>query len=50
VLIEEKFFTARAYFLIDRRGTVRWQHTETELGHRRDDAELLRQIATLEKS
>jgi peroxiredoxin len=50
VLIEEKFFTARAYVLIDRRGIVRWQHTEAELGHRREDAELLRQIATLEKS
>lgn len=29
-------------------GKVRWQHTEAELGERRDDAELLRQIAALE--
>src|SRR2546425_845984 len=48
VLIEEKFFTQRAYFLIDRAGQTRWQHTEAELGQRRDDTELLRQIATLE--
>src|SRR3989441_5094945 len=48
VLIEDKFFTQRAYVLIDRTGRIRWQHTEAELGHRRDDAELLRQIATLE--
>jgi peroxiredoxin len=48
VLIEEKFFTQRAYVLIDRAGRIRWQHTESELGHRRDDAELLRQIAALE--
>ncbi len=47
-LIEEKFFTQRAYFLIDRAGTIRWQHTEAELGRRREDAELLRQIAALE--
>src|SRR5213083_2146620 len=45
---KEKFFTQRAYFLIDRAGQIRWQHTEAELGQRRDDTELLRQIATLE--
>jgi alkyl hydroperoxide reductase subunit AhpC len=48
VLIEDKFFARRAYFLIDRAGQIRWQHAEAELGHRRDDAELLRQIAALE--
>lgn len=47
VLIEEKFFTQRAYFLIDRAGKLRWEHIEAELGHRRDDAELLRRIAAL---
>ena len=49
VLIEDKFFTERAYFLIDRAGRIRWRHVEVELGHRRDDADLLRQIAALEK-
>ncbi|HEY6784569.1 MAG TPA: redoxin domain-containing protein [Gemmatimonadales bacterium] len=46
-LIEEKFFSKRAYFLIDRAGVLRWTHTEAELGHRREDAELLAQIAAL---
>lgn len=47
VLLEDKFFTKRAYFLIDRQGILRWQHIEAELGHRREDDELLRQIAAL---
>jgi peroxiredoxin len=46
-LIEEQFFSKRAYFLIDRAGVLRWTHTEAELGHRREDAELLAQIAAL---
>ena len=46
-LLEEKFFSKRAYFLIDRAGVLRWTHTEAELGHRREDAELLAQIAAL---
>ena len=48
VLLEEKFHSNRSYFLIDRAGLLRWHHTELELKHRRDDAELLRQIAQLE--
>jgi alkyl hydroperoxide reductase subunit AhpC len=47
VLLEDKFFSKRAYFLIDREGRLRWRHIEAELGHRRDDAELLRQIDAL---
>ena len=46
-LIEEKFFAKRAYFLIDRAGMLRWAHTEAELGHRREDSELLERIAAL---
>jgi peroxiredoxin len=46
-LLEEKFFSRRAYFLIDKQGVLRWAHTEAELGHRRDDDELLAQIAAL---
>ncbi len=50
VLLEDKFFSKRAYFLIDRQGVLRWQHVETELGQRRDDDELLRQIqATVQR-
>ncbi len=47
VLDEEKFFTRRAYFLIDKQGVLRWKHVEAELGHKRDDKELLEQIDTL---
>lgn len=46
-LLEDKFFSRRAYFLIDKQGILRWSHTEAELGHRRDDDELLAQIAAL---
>ena len=50
VLLEDKFFAKRAYFLIDRQGVLRWQHVEAELGHRRDDDDLLRQIqATVQR-
>ena len=47
VLLEDRFFSARAYFLIDKQGTLRWMHVEARLGDRRDDAELLRVIASL---
>ena len=46
-LLADKFFSKRAYFLIDRDGMLRWQHTEAQLGDRREDEELLRQIAAL---
>jgi len=44
VLDEDKFFTKRAYFLVDKQGVVRWKHVEAELGHSRSDAELLAAI------
>ena len=47
VLLEDRFFSKRAYFLIDRAGILRWRHIEAELGSKRDDAELLAQIAHL---
>ena len=47
VLLEDRFFSKRAYFLLDRHGVVRWAHVEAELGARREDAELLRQIRAL---
>lgn len=48
VLLPDKFFAKRAYFLIDKQGVLRWSHTELELGHKREDGELLRQIAALD--
>jgi len=47
VLIEEKNHSQRAYFLVDKQGVLRWSHVESELGQRRDDAELLAEIAKL---
>jgi peroxiredoxin len=47
VLHEGKFYSNRAYFLIDRGGRLRWAYQETDNKQRRDDAELLRQIKEL---
>ena len=44
VLDEEKFFTKRAYFLVDKSGIVRFKHVEAELGHSRTNEELLAEI------
>ena len=44
VLDEEKFFTKRAYFLVDKTGVVRWKHVEPELGMSRTNEELLAEI------
>ena len=44
VLDEEKFFTKRAYFLVDKSGVVRFKHVEAELGHSRTNEELLAEI------
>ena len=44
VLLEDKFFAKRAYILIDRDGIVRWTFEEAELGHRRENGELLQQL------
>lgn len=47
VLLEDQYFSKRAYFLIDRKGVVRWKHIEAELGQRRQNAEILAEIAKL---
>lgn len=44
VLFEDKFFSTRAYFLLDDKGVIRWEHVEANPGERRQDAELLEQI------
>ena len=46
-LLDEQFFSKRAYVLIDKTGTVRWTHEERELGQRRENDELLAQLAAL---
>ena len=47
VLIEERFYSNRAYFLIDREGIVRWSHVEENPGMRRDNAEIFERIRAL---
>lgn len=46
-LLEEASFSRRAYFLLDRKGIVRWVHIEAELGHSRPVDELLNRIGEL---
>lgn len=47
VLLEDTFFSKRAYFLVDQQGKLAWKWIEAELGHRRENAELLDQIRKL---
>jgi peroxiredoxin len=46
-LLEEKFFSNRAYVLIDRTGAVRWAFAEATPGTRRENGELLKAIEEL---
>ncbi|HTS86894.1 MAG TPA: redoxin domain-containing protein [Gemmatimonadales bacterium] len=46
-LLEDKFHSSRAYFVIDRKGTLRWSFVEASTGNRRDNAELLAQLKKL---
>jgi peroxiredoxin len=47
VLIEDRFFSTRAYFLIDRDGKIRWEHVEANPSNKRSNAELFEQISKL---
>jgi peroxiredoxin len=47
VLNEEQFFANRAYFLIDKLGVVRWSHVERLNRERRENSEILAEIAKL---
>ena len=46
-LLEERFFSNRAYVLIDREGVIRWTFLEATPGSRRENAEILEQMAKL---
>ena len=46
-LLEDKFFSNRAYVLIDRNGIVRWTFLEAALGDRRENVEIFQQLRTL---
>jgi peroxiredoxin (alkyl hydroperoxide reductase subunit C) len=47
VLLEDRFYANRAYFLIDKTGTIRWAHVEENPSEKRSNAELLEQINAL---
>lgn len=47
VLNEEKFYSKRSYFLIDKAGTVRWSHVEEHGGMRRENSEILAEVEKL---
>lgn len=47
VLHLERYFSKRAYFLIDKAGVVRWAFVEETPGTRRENAEILAEIAKL---
>lgn len=46
-LMDETYFSRRAYFIIDREGIVRWSFIEDDLGDRRPNEELLVQLRLL---
>jgi peroxiredoxin len=46
-LLEEKFYSNRAYVLIDRNGTVAWTHAEDTSGARRENEEILERLRAL---
>jgi peroxiredoxin len=47
VLFADTFLANRAYFLVDKAGVVRWAHVEPNPGSRRENAEILAEIAKL---
>ena len=47
VLNEGKHYANRSYLLIDKDGILRWSHVEASNGQRRENAELLAQIAAV---
>jgi peroxiredoxin len=47
-LLEDRFYSNRAYVLIDRNGIVRWTFMEDTPSTRRENAELLKQLRALE--
>ena len=47
VLNEDRFYSNRAYFLIDKEGIVQWCHVETNNGQRRENSEILAAVIRL---
>lgn len=47
VLNEAKFYSNRAYILIDQNGVIRWTHQEANNSERRENSEILAELARL---
>ena len=47
VLNEDRYFSNRSYFVIDANGILRWAFVEERNGDRRENAELLSQLAAV---
>lgn len=47
VLNEDRFYSNRAYFLIDREGRLRWSHVESNNGQRRENEEIFNAMELL---
>ena len=47
VLNEDRFYSNRAYFLIDKEGRVRWSHVEGKNSQKRENSEILAAIKLL---
>jgi peroxiredoxin len=47
VLLEDRFYANRAYFLIGKDGTIKWKHVEDSPRERRPNSEILEQIRKL---
>ena len=47
VLLEDRFYAMRAYFLIGKDGKIKWKHVEDSPRQRRPNREILERIRTL---
>lgn len=47
VLLMDRYYSARSYFLIDANGILRWVHVEDNQSNRRENSEILEHIAAL---
>ena len=47
VLLADKFYSARAYFLVGLDGRIEWAHVETNASFKRTNAEILEQITAV---
>jgi peroxiredoxin len=47
VLMMDRYYSNRAYFLVDKSGILRWVHVETNPSNRRENSEILAEIVKL---